>query len=477
MDSVLVLIKSVFDTLGPTVLLPIIIFVIALVLGVKSGRAVRAGLTIGVAFIGINLVLGLMLTSLGEVAQAMVKNVGIQRDIVDVGWPSAAAIAFGSSVGLWVIPIGIAVNIALLMTRLTRTLNVDVWNFWHFAFVGSLVVAATGNVGYGLLAAALMTALSLVLADWTAKGVQRFYGVPGVSVPHLASVQIVPIAILLNWVMDRIPGFNRITIDTETVEKHLGVLGEPMVLGAVLGAILGLIAFHGAGDASVVVSQTLKVAMSLAAVMLILPRMVKILMEGLIPISNAAREFVQKRAGDRELHIGLDSAILIGHPAAIASSLVLVPIAILLSIILPGNRVILFADLAVIPFLVAMSAPIVNGNVLRMIIIGTVTLAIGFYVGNALAPLMTGAAQSAGFQIPANAHLITSVVDGFLYIPWLVIKAVTSLGLFGLLIVAAVIAALMFSYRAAPAMWERVAGGGEPEETEASATDHIVAAE
>jgi PTS system galactitol-specific IIC component len=124
-----------------------------------------------------------------------------------------------------------------------------------------------------------------------------------------------------------------------------------------------------------------------------------------------------------------------------------------------------------------MSAPIVNGNVLRMIIIGTVTLAIGFYVGNALAPLMTGAAQSAGFQIPANAHLITSVVDGFLYIPWLVIKAVTSLGLFGLLIVAAVIAALMFGYRAAPAMWERVAGGGEPEETEASATDHIVAAE
>src|SRR5690606_21752475 len=105
----------------------------------------------------------------------------------------------------------------------------------------------------------------------------------------------------------------------------------------------------------------------------------------------AARSFVQKRAGDREILVGLDSAILIGHPAAISSALILVPIAIVLSIILPGNRVILFADLAVIPFLVAMAAPVVGGNVLRMVIIGTVTLAVGFYVATALAPLFTSA--------------------------------------------------------------------------------------
>ena len=65
--------------------------------------------------------------------------------VVGLAASSAAAIAFGSSVGLWVIPIGILVNVALLLAGLTRTLNVDVWNFWHFAFVGSLVVAATGS--------------------------------------------------------------------------------------------------------------------------------------------------------------------------------------------------------------------------------------------------------------------------------------------------------------------------------------------
>ena len=109
MDVFLTGLKTAIDTLGATVLLPIVIFIIAVVLGAKVGRAFRAAVTIGVAFIGINLVLGLMLGSIGDVAQAIVTNTGIKRDIVDVGWPSAAAIAFGSSVGLWIIPIGIAV--------------------------------------------------------------------------------------------------------------------------------------------------------------------------------------------------------------------------------------------------------------------------------------------------------------------------------------------------------------------------------
>ncbi|GAA2829228.1 PTS system IIC component (Gat family) [Aminobacter aminovorans] len=464
MDSFLTGLKAAVDTLGATVLLPIVIFIIAVVLGAKVGKAFRAAITIGVAFIGINLVLGLMLGSIGDVAKAIVTNTGIQRDIVDVGWPSAAAIAFGSSVGLWVIPIGIAVNIALLLLRWTRTLNVDVWNFWHFAFVGSLATAATGSLGYGLVVAALVAALALLFADWSARAVQQFYGIPGVSVPHLASAQILPIAIVLNWVMDRIPGINKINISTETIEKRFGVFGEPVVLGLIIGLVLGLIAYYNAGDFGTVLSKVLTTGMTLAAVMLLLPRMVKVLMEGLLPVSDAAQEFVRKRTGDRELLVGLDSAILIGHPAAISSSLILVPIAIVLSVILPGNRVILFADLAVIPFIVAMTAPLLKGNVFRMVIVGTVTLALGFYVANALAPLFTSAAVSSGFQMPANAVQITSVVDGFLWIPYVIIEAIQGLAIAGLVLLAAAIALLFVLYRRNSAAWERAAGAEDEAE-------------
>ncbi|EJM98849.1 PTS sugar transporter subunit IIC [Phyllobacterium sp. YR531] len=461
MDNFLTGLKAAVDTMGPTVLLPIVIFIIALILGAKVGRAFRAAVTIGVAFIGINLVLGLMLTSIGDVAKAIVTNTGIQRDIVDVGWPSAAAIAFGSSVGLWVIPIAIAVNIVLLLTRMTRTLNVDVWNFWHFAFIGSLAVAATNSLVYGLIVAALMVALCLLFADWSAKAVQKFYGIPGISVPHLASAQILPIAIVLNWIMDRIPGINKIELNTETFEKRFGVFGEPVILGLIIGLVLGIIAYYNAGDFGVVLTKVLQTGMTLAAVMLLLPRMVKILMEGLLPVSDAAQEFVRKRTGDRELLVGLDSAILIGHPAAISSSLILVPIAIILSVILPGNRVILFADLAVIPFIVAMTAPLLKGNVFRMVIVGTFTLAVGFYVANALAPLFTAAAQSSGFQMPANAVQITSVVDGFLWIPYVVMALINNLGAIGLAVLAVIIAGSFWAYRRNTAAWERAAGADD----------------
>ncbi|HZW03811.1 MAG TPA: PTS transporter subunit IIC, partial [Anaerolineaceae bacterium] len=191
-------------------------------LGTKPGRAFRSAVTIGVAFIGINLVIGLMLGALANVAQAMVTSLNIQRDIVDVGWPSAAAIAFGSDVGLWVIPIALLVNVVLLLLRVTKTLNIDLWNFWHFAFIGSLVVAATGNLVMGLVAAAVAAAIMLFFADWTAPAVQKFYNLPGISIPHGTSSPSVPLAIPLNKLLDRIPGVKDWDLDPEAVQKRFG---------------------------------------------------------------------------------------------------------------------------------------------------------------------------------------------------------------------------------------------------------------
>lgn len=463
MDSLLAGLKTVVDGLGATVLLPVFIIIIGLVLGAKPGKAIRAGVTIGVAFIGINLVIGLMWTNLSDVAQAIAKSTGVTRDIVDVGWPSSAAIAFGSSVGLWIIPVAILVNVVLLATRLTRTLNVDVWNFWHMAFVGSLVVSATGSLGMGIATAAVMAALALVFADWCAKPVQKFYGLPGVSVPHILSVQILPIAIVINWMIDRIPGLRDIDLSTDRIQKNLGILGEPMMLGLFIGIALGLIGYWNPADVPDMLTKVLKVGINLAAVMVLLPRMVKILMEGLIPISEAARNFVQKRSGGREINIGLDSAILIGHPAAISSALLLVPIAIALSIVLPGNRVILFADLAVIPFVVALAAPIVNGNVLRMVIIGTVTLALGFYIATSLAPLFTNAAVAAGFTLPANATQITAIGDGFVWIAWVAVMLASTLGFVGVAVMAALVAGGIVALRRSQNVSEAASGGAQAE--------------
>lgn len=450
--------QDVLTKLGASVILPIIIFVLGLILGAKPGRAFRSGVTIGIAFVGINLVIGLMWTSLSDVAQAMVERTGVTLNVVDVGWPSAAAIAFGSSVGTFVIAIALVVNIVMLAARLTRTLNIDVWNYWHFAFVGSLVVVVTGSLWLGILAAAIAAAFMLFLADWTAPGVQDYYQIPGLSIPHGTSAPFALLAIPLNWVIDHIPGLNRLEADPEKVQEKFGVFGEPVILGLVIGFVLGLLGFWNNADIQGSIIRVLTTAINLAAVMLLLPRMVQILMEGLIPISEAARDFMRRRFADREVYIGLDSAILIGHPAAISTALVLVPITVLLAVILPGNRVLPFADLAVIPFVVCMFAPITRGNIIRMIIIGTVVIALGFYVGTAMAPQFTQAAVDANFQMPENASQIISIADGFSWWPLLMMSVASLAGWIGLLLVLVVLGALLFFYLRDPHTWERVAG-------------------
>jgi galactitol PTS system EIIC component len=195
--------------------------------------------------------------------------------------------------------------------------------------------------------------------------------------------------------------------------------------------------------------------------MLLLPRMVKVLMEGLIPVSEAAREFMQKRYNDREIYIGLDSAILIGYPAAFSSSLILIPLVILLSFILPGNHVLVFADLAMLPFVVAMCAPVMKGNVVRIIIAGLITIGCGFYFGNSLADLFTTAAIATEFKIPsiaAGAVKIISIGDGFMWPPFVFTNLTLAFGLAGLILLACMVALLFFLYSKNKKSWNKAAG-------------------
>ncbi len=207
--------------------------------------------------------------------------------------------------------------------------------------------------------------------------------------------------------------------------KEFGVLGEPIIQGLVMvfwaSLVITMLAISNRPLENPAVRYEFSGCYAPSA------RMVKILMEGLIPVSEAARTFMQKHYGGREFYIGLDSAILIGHPAAISSSLILVPLAILLSVILPGNRVILFADLAIIPFVVAMCAPLMKGNVVRIIIAGLLTLGVGFYIGTGMADLFTNAAVAAKFALPENAVKITSIGDGFMWTPFVFTNLVSGL--------------------------------------------------
>ena len=399
--------------LGPQVMMPIIITIFGLILGAKFGKALRAGLTVGVGFIGLNLVIGLLGGSLGPAAQQMVQRLGLNLTIIDVGWPAAAAIAFASKVGALIIPIGIAVNLLMLLTNTTQTLDIDIWDFWHFAFTGALVTGATGSIIYGIIAAVLNMVIIMVIADLTAPGVEKYIGLPGVSLPHGFSGAYVPIALVINKILDMIPGINKIDMDAESLQKRFGVFGEPLIIGTVIGLVIGVAAGYD-------LKGILVLGITLGGVLILIPKMAGMLMEGLIPISDSAQEFVSKRFKNRgKIYIGLDSAVGIGHPTTLSVSLVLVPITIILAAILPGNRVLPFADLAVIPFSLVMLVPITKGNVFRTFIIGFLNMAVGLLIATNLAPLHTLMAKNANFTMPPGATMISSICDGTNPLSWL----------------------------------------------------------
>jgi PTS system galactitol-specific IIC component len=372
MESFLEGIGNFLNSIGPLILLPIVIAVVGLILGQKFSSAIRSGLMTAVAFVGIFLTVGLLGETVSKIGEAFATGTGTNLDVIDIGWPAASALAFATPVGNLIIPLGIALNIILLLIGLTQTLDVDIWNFWHMAFVGALVQFVTGSFALGLFAAALTLVIALFLADWSAPLIQKHFKLPGISIPHLQSAGYMLLAAPFAWLF-----------------------------------ILALLARQSAVD-------VLLTAVNTAAVMLLIPRMVQILVEALTPVAQAARKFMRRFAG-REFYIGMDSAILAGNSSVIAAGLLMVPVEILLALALSplGNRTLPFIDLADGVFVAAMLAPLVMGDVILTTLLGAIVMGVGLIFTTLLAPGVTQMVNTSSLdlQIPTGYATYTVMSD------------------------------------------------------------------
>ena len=55
--------------MGASAMLPLVIAILSIIVGVKIGKAVRAGLMVGVGFVGLGLIVDMMNANLGPAAQ------------------------------------------------------------------------------------------------------------------------------------------------------------------------------------------------------------------------------------------------------------------------------------------------------------------------------------------------------------------------------------------------------------------------
>ena len=381
--------------LGAAVMMPILFFILGVCIGIKPGKALKSGLLVGVGFVGLSVVTALLTSSLGGPLKAVTEIYNLQLGIFDMGWPAAASVAYNTTVGAFIIPVCLAINVVLLLVKATNTINIDLWNYWHYAFIGAVVYFATENIWWGFFAAIICFVITLVMADLTTRKFQSYYkDMDGISIPQPFVQGFVPFAEGLNWCMDKIPGFNKLDIDAEGLKKKFGVLGEPLLLGVLVGILIGCLSYRTWAEMVAGIPAILGLGIKMGAVMELIPRITSLFIEGLKPIAEATKDLVSRKfKNSAGINIGMSPALVIGHPTTLVVSLLLIPCTLLLAVVLPGNEFLPLASLAGMFYVFPAVLPVTKGNVVKTFLIGLVALTVGLYFVTDLAPWFTLAAQ------------------------------------------------------------------------------------
>lgn len=135
--------------------------------------------------------------------------------------------------------------------------------------------------------------------------------------------------------------------------------------------------------------------------MFILPRMVRILMEGLLPLSEAIKKYLNAKYPDRDdLYIGLDIAVAVGNPAIISTALLLTPISVFIAFVLPGNEVLPLGDLANLAVMASMIALASRGNIFRTVLAAIPVIIADLWIATKIAPFITAWRKTLTSNLP-----------------------------------------------------------------------------
>ena len=413
--------------LGAAVMMPVIFTVLGVCVGIRFSKALKSGLLVGVGFVGLGVVTALLTSNLGPALKGMTDLYHLNLPYFDLGWPAAAAVAYSTAVGAFIIPVCLGVNVLMLATGTTRTVNIDLWNYWHFAFLGAMVYFTTSSLAWAFYAAIVLYVITLCMADFTAKGFQAFYkDAEGLSIPQPFCQSFTPFAVAIGWLLDRIPGFDRLDLDAEGMKRKFGLFGEPIFLGLIIGCGIGALKCDSWTSVVDSIPSILKLGVTVAAVMELIPRITALFIEGLKPISQAVQDRLARGRGQRSrstmevdsstvqpstsnlqpsFFIGMSPALVIGHPTTLVVSILLIPVILFLSVFLPGNKFLPLASLAGMFYLFPCVLPITKGNVPKTFIIGLVALVVGLFFVTNLTPAFTKAIAAAncdGIAVPAG---------------------------------------------------------------------------
>lgn len=441
--------QLVINSFGAVVVVPVIIFFIALALKVKPGEAFQSALFSGVALEGIQLIVGPFSTLIAplvkNMADVMVGITGNNLMVFDVGWQAASLAAYSTYAGMIYLALGIAIQILFFAVRLTNVFQPsDLWNNFSYPLWGSIVVLVTGSFPLGILCMVLLNLYSLLWADMFAKRWSTYYHYTNCMIPAMHNLEPGVWAMVLDPLWNLLH-LNKVKLSPEAIENKIGWLGEPMTIGFVLGLFIGILGVAGGEAGANLVSvqgwgTVMLCAIATSAVMAIFPKITGFFAQAFGPITDAARKTMGTTNG-REWYVAVNDAVAYGEPATLTSGLLMMPIVIVMAFFIPGNQVLPVVDLIAIPYSLECIVAIHNGNMAKILPTSIVYFAVGLLAATWSAPFFTEAAQGAGFAIPQGVAMITSIAILARPIPALITAAFLTMNplLIGLTIVVYVV--------------------------------------
>lgn len=401
------IVQFVMD-IGGGVFLPIIITVMGVVFKLGFFDSMRNGLRVGAGFLGINIVLNMLVEGIQPVVDHYSSlGDGSGFTVIDIGWEGMSAVAWSTSFALLIVPLAMILNYILLKVRFTKTMDIDVWNYFHVIIGGSMLyyilTLAGVDAGVAYIAGVLFALGTFVVvlkwADWIAPRWQSYYDLPGTTCCNNDGIYLWGINLVVCKILDKIPGLNKISINVSWFSDKLGSLGESSVLTFLVGVILSIITQQTPSNA-------LSVSVTLAAAVILMPKVVSLLMEGLSPVSRAASKYFKGKLGDDyDIYIGMDEALCLGDETGIELVGIMIPITMLIAF-LPGISMFPISTLGSLIYITCAASLFANGDVFRNLISSIVIVIYKSYINSWMAPVATMLAFQAGY-IESAATLVS----------------------------------------------------------------------
>lgn len=390
------IIQFVMD-LGGGIFLPFMITILGLLFKIKPFDSLRNGLRVGAGFLGINVILNMLVSGL-QPAIDYYSKMGKGFTVVDIGWEGLSAVAWSTSFALLIVPLGMIMNYILIKIRFTKTMDIDVWNYFHEILGASMLFYVLKIAGMAVIPAYIISVifglLTLVVvlkyADWIAPKWQKYYNLPGTTCCNNDAIYIWVVNQFTCWVLDKIPGINKIKIDAKWYSEKVGALGESSVLTFFVGVILSVLTRQN-------LANTLSMSVTLSAAVILMPKVVGLLMEGLLPITKAARQYFKGKLGDDyEIYIGMDEALCLGDETGIQLVGIMIPITIAIAF-LPGITMFPLSSLGSMIYFTCACALFAKGDMFKTLISTMMVIVYRSYINSWLAPIVTKLAFGAGF--------------------------------------------------------------------------------